>query len=60
MLKIIPTNVATPLPPLNFNHNGKTCPKKTLRAEIYTKSWWFIFIYNTGNIALIMSRNKVE
>ena len=32
--KSIPTYVATPLPPLNFNHIGKTCPKKTLKAAI--------------------------
>ena len=59
-LKSIPTYVATPLPPLNFNQIGKTCPKKTLKAEIYTKSEIFNFIYNTGNIALKISRNKVE
>ena len=26
---IIPIKVATPLPPLNFCHNGNKCPKKT-------------------------------
>ena len=31
----IPTYVATPLPPLNFNHTGKTCPKNTLNDDIY-------------------------
>ena len=30
----IPTYVATPFPPLNFNQIGKTCPKKTINAEI--------------------------
>ena len=31
----IPTYVATPFPPLNFNQIGNTCPKKTHRDEIY-------------------------
>ena len=34
----IPTYVATPLPPLNFNHTGKTCPKNTLNDDIYMYS----------------------
>ena len=29
-----PKYVATPFPPLNFNQIGKTCPKKTINAEI--------------------------
>jgi len=29
----IPKYVATPLPPLNFNQIGKTCPKKAARQE---------------------------
>tara|TARA_B100000745_G_scaffold294599_1_gene237812 strand:+ start:2831 stop:2953 length:123 start_codon:yes stop_codon:yes gene_type:complete len=28
MQKSIPRYVATPFPPLNFNHIEKTCPKK--------------------------------
>ena len=31
--KSIPTYVATPLPPLNFNQMGKTWPKKTLNED---------------------------
>ena len=31
----IPTYVATPFPPLNFNQIGNTCPKKTHSDEIY-------------------------
>ena len=30
----MPKYVATPLPPLNFNHTGNTCPMKTDKAEI--------------------------
>ena len=33
ILKRIPTYVATPFPPLNFNQIGKRCPKKTERLE---------------------------
>ena len=29
----IPKKVATPFPPLNFNHIGKICPRKTSNAE---------------------------
>ena len=29
----IPRYVATPLPPLNFNQTGKTCPKKANRHD---------------------------
>ena len=29
----IPRYVATPLPPLNFNQTGKTCPKKASRHD---------------------------
>ena len=29
----IPRYVATPLPPLNFNQAGKTCPKKAKRHD---------------------------
>ena len=29
----IPRYVATPFPPLNFNHIGKTCPKKARRHD---------------------------
>jgi len=31
----IPTYVATPFPPLNFNQIGKTCPKKIHNEDIY-------------------------
>ena len=34
----MPKYVATPFPPLNFNHIGNKCPKKAQRADIYTKS----------------------
>ena len=30
---ITPKYVATPFPPLNFNHTGKICPKKTTSAD---------------------------
>ena len=30
----IPTYVATPLPPLNLSHIGKTCPKNALSDAI--------------------------
>ena len=30
---IIPKYVATPLPPLNFNHNGKRWPRKTAKHD---------------------------
>ena len=29
----IPRYVATPLPPLNFNQIGKTCPKKVIKQD---------------------------
>ena len=29
----IPIKVATPFPPLNFNHIGKRCPRKTSNAD---------------------------
>ena len=38
MQNSIPTYVATPFPPLNFNQIGKTCPKKTHRDEMYIYS----------------------
>ena len=28
-----PIKVATPFPPLNFNHIGKMCPRKTSNAD---------------------------
>ena len=31
----IPTYVATPLPPLNLSHSGKTCPKKAHKEAMY-------------------------
>ena len=30
----IPKYVATPFPPLNFNHAGNMCPRKVIKAEI--------------------------
>ena len=36
--KRIPKYVATPLPPLNFNHTGKICPINAARADKLTKS----------------------
>ena len=33
ILNKIPTYVATPFPPLNFNHKGKTCPINTHSEE---------------------------
>ena len=35
----IPTYVATPFPPLNFNQIGNTCPKKAHNEEMYIDSW---------------------
>ena len=32
--RIIPRNVATPFPPLNFDQTGNKCPKKTARVVI--------------------------
>ena len=34
----IPTYVATPFPPLNFNQIGKTCPKKIHKEDTYRYS----------------------
>ena len=34
----IPTYVATPFPPLNFNQIGNTCPIKILKDNIKIKS----------------------
>jgi hypothetical protein len=34
----IPTYVATPLPPLNLSHSGKTCPKKAHKEAMYINS----------------------
>ena len=39
----IPKYVATPFPPLNFNHTGNKCPKKTNNEAT---------IINSGNIVL--------
>ena len=35
--KSIPTYVATPFPPLNFNQIGKRCPKNAHKEAIYIK-----------------------
>ena len=34
----IPTYVATPFPPLNFNHIGNTWPRNALNEAKYKKS----------------------
>ena len=34
----IPIKVATPFPPLNLSHSGKTCPKKAHKEAMYINS----------------------
>ena len=58
--KSIPTYVATPLPPLNFNHTGNTWPIKANKADIYTASGKLIFTYKTGITAFNTSSISVE
>ena len=58
--KIIPKKVATPLPPLNFNHTGNICPRNTIRAEKYIKSGKKLFVIKTGTIPFKISKNKVS
>ena len=58
--KSIPTYVATPLPPLNFNHTGNTWPIKAHKADIYTVSGKLIFTYKTGITAFKTSSISVE
>ena len=51
--------VATPLPPLNFNHTGKTWPKNTDNDDINKNSGYWDLIKRIGTIAFIISKNKV-
>ena len=55
----IPTYVATPFPPLNFNHIGKTCPKKTAIEDVSKYSEKLNFIIKSKITALLISRTKV-
>ena len=59
MQQSIPTYVATPLPPLNLSHTGKTCPKKTHSEAIYKYSIKYTLTKITGIIAFNISKNKV-
>ena len=56
----IPKNVATPLPPLNFNQNGKIWPKKTIRAERFIKSGKYLTVIITGTNPFMISKTKVR
>ena len=56
----IPTYVATPLPPLNLNQIGNTCPKKADKADMKINSGEMNLTYKTGITALRISRTKVE
>ena len=38
MQNSIPTYVATPFPPLNFNQTGKICPMKQINADSEVRS----------------------
>ena len=60
ILKSIPTYVATPLPPLNLNQTGNTCPKKADKADMKINSGELNLTYKTGITALKISRTKVE
>ena len=44
----IPRYVATPLPPLNFNQTGKTCPKKANRHDNWISSGKYCCAIITG------------
>ena len=58
-LKRIPTYVATPFPPLNFNQIGKTCPKKTIKAERCKYSEKNCCVITTGTYPLRISNIRV-
>ena len=44
----IPRYVATPLPPLNFNQTGKTCPKKANRHDNWISPGKYCCVIITG------------
>ena len=49
--------MATPLPPLNFNHKGKTCPRNIESADINKISHDSAF--NPNSIKVSQVYNKV-
>ena len=60
----IPRYVATPLPPLNFNQIGKTCPKKANRDDNWISSGKYCIVIDTGikpfkisNISVVRAKN---
>ena len=59
MQKSIPRYVATPFPPLNFNHIEKTCPKKIDKDDRNKNSGYWYLIISTGITALKISKINV-
>ena len=64
MANSIPRYVATPLPPLNFNQIGKTCPKKVMMQDNWVNSGKYFkeiitgtYPFNTSNKSVIAASN---
>ena len=60
MQKSIPTYVATPFPPLNLSHTGKTWPKNIDNVDTNINSGELNLIIIKGTMAFNTSKVKVE
>ena len=58
--KRIPKYVATPFPPLNFNHTGKICPKNTIKHDNWINSGKFWAVNITGIYPFKTSNKRVN
>ncbi len=56
----IPRQVATPLPPLNFNQTGNICPRIAARPDKKTKFGKKTSVMRTAALPFKISRNKVR
>ena len=55
----IPKYVATPFPPLNFNHTGNKCPKKTNNEATIINSGKYCFVIIIATYPFKTSRTRV-